>query len=235
MSSSFASFGSDNRDAPGWYGKLTALGDFAQRRLPTEFVQACDSWLSSVMAASREQLGESWLDVYLTAPVLRFAWAPGVFDTAWWFGVLMPSCDQVGRYFPLLITQRRARPPLDRIAFDHLELWFDQLARAAMETLHEGALLDSFEEALQTAPPWTTPGAPAQLTLRPGSSGATYEIAAHTSLHDGLHAMATHDMQARFAGCSMWWRQGDDRPQAALTVFRGLPDALGFAALLSGS
>ncbi len=104
------------RDPPGWYGKLAMLGDFAQRRLPEHAVRRCDTWLSRAMAAGREHLAANWLDVYLSAPVLRFAWAPGVLDELWWFGVVMPSCDQVGRYFPLLVAQSRTGAPADRIA-----------------------------------------------------------------------------------------------------------------------
>ena len=95
-------------EAPGWYGKLAVLGDFASRRLPQHFVEACDAWLARGVEASRAQLGARWLDVYLTGPIWRFAWAPGVVDAQGWFGVMMPSVDKVGRYFPLLV----ARPAL---------------------------------------------------------------------------------------------------------------------------
>ena len=30
------------RDVPGWYGKLASLGDFAHRRLPPEWLRACE-------------------------------------------------------------------------------------------------------------------------------------------------------------------------------------------------
>src|SRR5262245_45943190 len=125
----------DLRDAPGWYGKLAALGDFAHRRLPPEWVRTCDAWLAAAVRGAREHLGAQWLDAYLTAPVLRFAWAPGVVDGQWWFGLLMPSCDSVGRYYPLLIAQPRPQPPQDRIALDHLERWYAHLAQAAVHTL----------------------------------------------------------------------------------------------------
>ncbi len=51
--------------APGWYGKLPMLGDFAHRRLPRGFVDACDDWLSRGIGASRQSLGPAWLDDYL--------------------------------------------------------------------------------------------------------------------------------------------------------------------------
>lgn len=225
----------EGRDPPGWYGKLPALGDFAQRRLPADFVQSCDGWLSRAMEGSREELGESWLDIYLTAPVLRFAWAPGVFDPNWWFGVLMPSCDTVGRYFPLLIAQRRPRPPMDRIAFDHLELWFDQLAMAAVETLGEGAPLDQFEDSLAAASPWATPGAVTTVSYQSGASGTHYELAMNASLGDMLQVVAAQDVQARFAGCSLWWRKPQSGGRSHVKAFRGLPDGAGFAALLTGA
>ena len=222
------------RDAPGWYGKLSTLGDFAQRRLPAEVVQASDVWLSRVLGASRQQFGERWLDVYLTAPVMRFAWAPGVVDAHWWFGVLMPSCDNVGRYFPLLIAQRRTLPPLDRIALDHLEAWFDHLANAATRTLGERATVETFEQALGDAPPWPTPGAPAALAPRPTPGGERYALGPRDSIGQWLHAMAIDELHARFKGCSIWWRQSTAAQEVSVSVVTGLPDAAAFAQMLSG-
>ena len=48
---------------PGWYGKLPALGDFASRRLPPEFVEPWDRWLAAGLAAWREHDAD-WLDAF---------------------------------------------------------------------------------------------------------------------------------------------------------------------------
>ena len=224
-------------EAPGWYGKISSLGDFAQRRLPAEFVQASDAWLSRAMLACRQQLGECWLDGYLTSPVMRFAWAPGVVGSNWWFGVLMPSCDNVGRYFPLLIAQRRTRPPLDRIALNHLELWFEHLASAATHTLGARATLDGFEQALSEAPPWPSSSALAALsTVAPPATrgGASYAFGHRVSLGQWLHAVALDELRARFAGCSIWWRQGDSTRDTEAEVVQGLPEPAAFAQMLVG-
>lgn len=227
-------------DAPGWYGKISTLGDFAQRRLPVEFVQASDAWLSRTMVACRQQLGERWLAGYLTSPVMRFAWAPGVAggaDANWWFGVLMPSCDSVGRYFPLLIAQRRTRPPLDRIALDHLELWFGHLANAATQTLGERATVDGFEQALSNAPPWPSAGAVAALsTLAPcaAAGGVSYAFGHRVSMGQWLHAIALDQLHAHFTGCSIWWRQGDATRDTEAEVVQGLPEPAAFAQMLLG-
>jgi type VI secretion system protein ImpM len=222
----------DSREPPGWYGKLSMLGDFAQRRLPDHVVQRCDTWLSQAMASTREQLGAHWLDIYLRAPVLRFAWAPGVLDAHWWFGVLMPSCDQVGRYFPLLVAQHRARAPVDRIALDHLELWFEHLTLAALQTLQERAALDAFETALRDAPPWPTPGTVTGLAPRQADGGMRFALDRATSLHEAMQAMATRELLARLQGASLWWRLAAGPAEPTFSLVPGLPDATRFADLL---
>jgi type VI secretion system protein ImpM len=219
---------------PGWWGKLAWLGDFAHRRLDEAWLQRCDPWLSQALRGSREQLAERWLEVYLNAPVLRMAWAPGVVDGRWWFGLLMPSCDSVGRYFPLLIAQARERPPLDGIALDHLELWYTHLARAATDTLAEGASLESFEAALADAPPWPTPGQLAPVRATQADGVERFALARPAGPAQWLHGLAAHDLQARLAGCSVWWRSAEGGARDSISVVRGLPDSATLVELLSG-
>ena len=66
-------------------------------------MDAWDAWLRECLTASREALGERWLDVYLTSPAWRFACAPGLLGPLASAGVLVPSVDRVGRYFPLTV------------------------------------------------------------------------------------------------------------------------------------
>ena len=225
----------DLEDVAAWYGKVASLGDFVQRRVPPECLQRLDGWLSTAMRDGREQLGERWLDVYLTAPVLRFAWAPGVIDSRWWFGLLMPSCDNVGRYFPLVIVQPRARAPEDRIALDHLELWYEHLAHAAMHTLSEGTdALETLEAALREAPPWPTPGRGSTVTASETLHGDHLGLAPAATLQQWLHGLALRDLQRRLAGCTVWWRVSEGSSGDSVDIVQGLPDGAGFAALLSG-
>jgi type VI secretion system protein ImpM len=144
----------------------------------------------------------------------------------------MPSCDQVGRHFPLLLAQRRARAPQDRIALDHLELWFEHLTQAALQTLHERAALDAFEAALHDAPPWPTPGTVKALAARASAGGQRFALGRATRLHEAMQALATQDLMARLQGASLWWRLVSDPAEPTLSLVQGLPDAAGFAALL---
>ena len=221
----------DLRDAAGWYGKLAMLGDFAQRRLPPEWVRLVDAWLTGTMRESQERLGERWLQSYLTAPVLRYAWAPGVVDAYWWFGVLMPSCDSVGRYFPLVIAYPRVQPPADRIALDHLELWYEHLGQVAMRTLSDGegsvALL---EDGLRDAPPWPTAG---RTPCASAQRGQHLRPAHLTPLSQWLPALAAQDLMSRLSGCTVWWRANEAGGTDSVDIVHGLPDGNQFASLLS--
>jgi type VI secretion system protein ImpM len=227
---------SDLHGSPGWYGKLAGLGDFAQRRLPTAWVATCDAWLSEAMRSGHEVLGERWLDVYLTAPLLRFAWAPEVIDAHWWFGLLMPSCDSVGRYFPLLIAQSRTRPPEDRIALDHLELWFDHLGQAAMQTLHGGSRsVDDLEATLQEAPPWPTPTRGPAPTAPRNADDAHLRLTRAAPLSQWIQALAAQALTARLAGCSVWWRSSETGADDRVDIVHGLPRNEQLVGLLAGS
>ncbi len=224
---------------PGWYGKLSMLGDFASRRVDPDWVAGCDRWLSAGLLASRQRLGEHWLPRYLAAPLWRFAWAPGVVDTRWWFGILMPSCDQVGRYYPLVVAAARAQAPCDRFGLDHLELWWDQVARAALATLADGATVDAFEAALHDAPPWPgatpLPPAPDLAAVLP-AGGARIAVTAGTPLARLVHGIAAAQLVQQLAGTSVWWAQPAAPAAHAepghCTIVRGLPQPESFAELL---
>lgn len=222
-------------DTAGWFGKLAVLGDFASRRLAPDWVQACDEWLSSGLQASRRDLGERWPQVYLAAPVWRFAWGPGIVDERWWFGVLMPSCDSAGRYFPLVITQVRKQPPGDRIALDHLELWWSHLARAAVQTLAEGAALEDFEAELAQAPPWPRSGSLADVAQPQGVPGRErYATVAGASFSEVAHGLAAGALLQRLRGMSAWAPLRSPGEPGSLTLQAGLPPAGAFAQLLTG-
>ena len=124
---------------PGWYGKLPSLGDFATRRLPVEFVKPWDAWLQDVIPASRDALAERWFDCYLTMPIWRFVFLPGLVTQSGWAGVLMPSVDRVGRHFPLTVAMElSSHAAAARAVFEGAE-WFAGLEDAALAVLDPDA------------------------------------------------------------------------------------------------
>lgn len=93
-------------DAPtrtGWFGKLPGSGDFAHRRLDNGFTQTWDSWLQDGLAELRQHHPD-WLTHYLQAPVWQFMLGHDLVAQHAWLGVMMPSVDAVGRYFPLTVV-----------------------------------------------------------------------------------------------------------------------------------
>jgi type VI secretion system protein ImpM len=197
---------------PGWYGKIPALGDFASRRLPPDFVQPWDAWLQQAMRAGRAALDEAWQAAYLNCPVWRFGLLPGVCGRTGWAGIMLPSVDKVGRYFPLTVAVALAPQPAMLAAVFAAHDWFGAIEQAALASLRLDATLDEFERALAAAPYRAAPAA-----------AAASEAA----------ACARHALSGAATGKSLWWR-GEAGAGAAVLECAGLPPPGRFALLLTG-
>ena len=223
---------------PGWYGKIPALGDFASRRLPPEFVSAWDRWLQHGLAASRARLGAGWLQTYLTGPIWRFALAPGALDGTLWMGLMMPSVDKAGRHFPLTVATR-PNGGIDALpALLRAEPWFARIEDAALATLDTACSAQQFEDRLAALPFPALPGAAGSEAARalskwlatPGDSLSVLipDAPSLAGLMDG----AGRSLLTRLSpGVSLWWSAAPSGG-AMLHAFRGLPPEERFADLL---
>ncbi|MGG2398342.1 type VI secretion system-associated protein TagF [Pseudomonas sp. SH1-B] len=207
----------------GFYGKIACRGDFIERNLAGDFLRSWDAWLAAGLQSSQQQLGSRWLDAYLTSPLWRFALAPGVCGAAAMAGVLMPSIDRVGRYFPLTVAYRLGTDqPLQALQAD--EAWFEQIEELLLSTLEDGARLESFEagvQALAPLPPASMPAATHNHGLQ------------HWPVLDAPGRLAALAAQA-CDGASLWWGRGSQHIAAGLRRCRGLPPGESFAAYLLG-
>lgn len=151
--------------AVGWYGKLPSLGDFASRRLDLDFLEAWDDWLAQGIAAWRLDAPDTWLDEYLAAPSWRFILMPGVLPGACgrmaWAGVLMPSVDRVGRYFPLTLAQPLNPLPGDGGTTEWLLRWLQRLDDTALDALNDDWTVEQLEAALEGTGTWPPTDDPA--------------------------------------------------------------------------
>ncbi|MDQ0022750.1 type VI secretion system protein ImpM [Variovorax paradoxus] len=126
---------------PGWFGKLPGMGDFAHRRLPESFRSVWDQWLQRGLARLKDR-HDDWTSHYLEAPIWCFALGPNVVGEGAWIGVLMPSVDGVGRYFPFTIAVAVDASAGEVLRGDALQgalRWWALGMRAALEGL-EGDL-----------------------------------------------------------------------------------------------
>ncbi|OGA24994.1 MAG: type VI secretion-associated protein [Betaproteobacteria bacterium RIFCSPLOWO2_02_FULL_65_24] len=134
----------------GCYGKLPARGDFLSRRLSASFVQSWDAWLQRALQSSRDILGAHWLERYLSAPLWRFALAPGVAGGQPMAGVFLPSVDRVGRYFPFAIASPVAGRAIDLVrTLVQAEPWFDALQEVALQALDPALAVDAFDARIE--------------------------------------------------------------------------------------
>jgi type VI secretion system protein ImpM len=139
--------------APGWFGKLPNVGDFASRRLPDDFIRRWDGWLQAGLAQARAEQGEGWLAGYLVAPIHRFWLAPGLIGERGWGGLVMPSVDRVGRHFPLTLAH-----PMETFA-EALSAngWFAAADAAARRVLDLDYTIAALEQSLATLAPGGLP------------------------------------------------------------------------------
>ena len=226
----------------GWYGKIPSLGDFASRRLPASFIKAWDLWLQHAMAASRAQLGERWLNLYLTGPIWRFVVMPGACSSepGLWAGVLMPSVDKVGRYFPLTIALHVKPRPGAMLTTFSAQSWFAALERLALATLDINVLPEELDRRLAENPfPALEPGdrrSNAQELAAWWQAGDDTPKAlalptAH-SLADLFDATAEDLLNVTGSGKSFWWAVSPEAGSTQLRCFTGLPPENYFSAML---
>ena len=227
---------------PGWYGKLPTLGDFASRRLDPSFIDPWDAWLAEGLSTLQTQAGDAWLDAYLASPVWRFVLMPGVvgLDTAM-AGVLMPSVDRVGRYFPLTLVAPIAPTPSSPADAESLLAWLHQLDDAAADALHDDWSVDQLEAELERLQPpalslpAVPPGASVLDQIFQGHGPhASLPVSSRADLVSLLTHSATTSWLAAAQGLAFWWAESAEGTPRSL-VSRGLPRGDGFAALLGSA
>ena len=218
----------------GFFGKIPSHGDFITRDLSREFLDVWDDWLQSSIAESKAQLGEGWLDIYLTSPIWRFVLVPGVCGAHAWAGILMPSVDRVGRYFPLTIATSLDDPASPFQVAAQAEDWFAAVEGLALRTLDD----DHFEaNGLQAA---MDAVAPIELEANPSEtvsgSGDAWSLVLIGPSGSEIPAAFSHALvQRQTDAYSLWWNLGTDEVAPAALVVAGLPDSRAFSELLHGS
>ena len=226
---------------PGYYGKIPSKGDFVSRQLPQSFIEPWDQWLQSGMAASQEKLGEQWLAFYLTSPVWRFALSHTLCSEQAWAGVIIPSVDRVGRYFPFTIAAPLGTStPLFTLAANE-DVWFAQLENLALSTLDKDTDLETLSQALDGL---LMPGNTANLDdsqaqkcdEKKDYEGGQWHVKCEsvTAIGNGLSTLLEQLITQRLTHFSIWWTNGSEHIEPCLLVSKDLPRPASFCALLDG-
>ena len=133
----------------GWYGKLPSSGDFVTRRLPSSFIEPWDAWLNAMISGSRERLGAGWREAFLSAPAWRFVLAPGVLGLQGWAGLIVPSVDSVGRFFPLTVASGLSTRAIDPVAtLVRAHNWYAEVEPVVSVALSPDSEIGTFDAQL---------------------------------------------------------------------------------------
>lgn len=223
-------------DTCGLFGKLPQQGDFISHFLPTTYTDVWHTWLQSCIGVSKEQLGEDWLDFYLTSPVWRFSLMPTIAHPKSVAGIMMPSVDEVGRYFPLTLVQVNNHNPW--AAYLHGDAWFSQLENAALFALEEHTSYSDFIGNFEVLPSLTLPTFN-EFETQHAQHSYTENLVVETPANNSgpqLPVNLLHKAYQRIHGAySIWWTQGSEHIAPTLLVNSGLPDAGQYAAMLDGN
>lgn len=219
---------------PGVYGKVPMHGDFIHRNLSSTFISTWDEWLQLYVAGSKEQMGEAWLDIYLTSPIWRFVLSSGVIDENYWAGIMMPSVDSVGRYYPFTIVMpiSAQHNPLDFISVQ--TDWYNGIEELALMALDEQIQLDDIIEEVKKLDIAVTSGYQKTGNMMDGNAfqiNMGFEEQLPLSVYPYL---LDSIMTKTLNSYSVWTTQGSERIAPCLFAVKGLPSTNNMPAMMDG-
>ncbi|MCP4430337.1 MAG: type VI secretion system-associated protein TagF [Gammaproteobacteria bacterium] len=217
------------------YGKLPGYGDFLKRNLSSDFAQLWDEWLQFYISVSKEQTGDDWLDIYLTSPIWRFVLSSGVIDDNGWGGLVLPSVDRVGRYFPFSILMSLTGGTSAVNFLLSQQQWFHDLESLSLLALDEEIDVDDLIERVE------------QLELDLDSQylptshygetgGFITELATddESALSNSVSYMLDASLSSSLTSFSLWQTTGSSLIAPSIFCSRGLPPAGNLTAMIDG-
>jgi type VI secretion system protein ImpM len=217
------------------FGKLAAKRDFIALFAPREFLNAWEPWMQGCVSASRDSLGDSWQQAYLTAPIWRF-WLGADICGATVAGAFMSSLDGVGRYYPLTLfafaDHGSAIAPPDLDAHDR---WLGAAEDFLLSTLDKDVTFETITSALDQL---ATPAQQATSSPPDGMSflkeGTIASAPREGSFSDLFASFRTANHSSIYAAASFWWTVGGGEYQPLALCCRRMPDPSLFTNMLTG-
>ncbi|MGZ2747552.1 type VI secretion system-associated protein TagF [Burkholderia stagnalis] len=210
-------------EPPAWYGKIPGAGDFVSRRLPHTLAGWWERWLQQGMAAMRQRGADEIARYYTVAPVWNFLIPAGAGAACVQPGCVAPSCDRVGRYYPVLVTLPMHAADYWSGLPDAADAFYWQIGSALLDAIrHARAPLD-LEAAL------------AQVRLVPGDAGP--DDAPAQALQEPSAAPAWPGLSGYFdphGATSFWWTNRADGSPLRTHAHTGAPDGPLFLRLFGG-
>lgn len=218
----------------GLFGKLPAHGDFIYRNLSSQFIQVWDEWLQHFISASREQIGDVWLNIYLTSPLWRFVFSQGVIDRHAWAGVLIPSVDRVGRYFPVSVVKKIPDQinPLEFLSRENE--WYTNVEDALLEALQGEIDADELMLKINTLSLKQIYEYRHSSILDDKPVAVINKISDQQAVDNAYANLLDAFLSSAISSYSFWSTQGSEHVEPCVFSCQGLPAVKGIAAMLDG-
>ena len=215
-------------------GKVFTHGDFIDRNLPESFLSPWNHWLQTGIALSQEQLGSEWLQKYLNAPIWRFALSGNICGEQSAIGVMIPSVDRVGRYFPLTLVALGNFSALTALQVEGV--WFQKVEELLLTALQEGFHFENFLKNLNSLPKLTCSlQTPANLSH--STQGKMMVALEGEQPFSSEHCQQTLDLllRAQYGAYSIWATRGSQVVSPVSLVCEGLPSTYSIPSLYDGN
>lgn len=225
----------------GVYGKIPAHGDFVNQNLPRHFLDSWDHWMQQSVLASQESLGEAWLEHFLISPVWRFVLPVNAIDGQVWAGIILPSVDKVGRYYPLTLVSPISASVGICEFLTKAKPWFASLESAAMTMLENGLDVDGLMNELETR--LVTPELeglhidklnPQRRFQHAIPLNSFVQSAEDNVMHSVMPQLCDALLRTQNLDLSLWWTEGGEHVEAAMLLADKLPRATSYTAMLNG-
>jgi type VI secretion system protein ImpM len=225
----------------GYFGKTPILGDFIKYNLPRSFIEPWDDWLQSAIYQSKEELQTLWLDYFLTSPIYFFALTPGICDENSWLGLIMPSVDSAGRYFPLTLCRPVNEQANPFTTLSSNLVWCDKAEQLLLSSLKNNFSIEQFNEGIRELDQSIN-----QISVQPNVVDDINEPFRNqlTMRHPldslasmpGIYNSLLHNVLSETCfAYSIWWTSGSKAVTSSFLLSKSLPPAESFAAFLDGN
>ncbi|MBX2809963.1 MAG: type VI secretion system-associated protein TagF [Cellvibrionaceae bacterium] len=219
----------------GLFGKAPQKSDFICHNLPESFTEYWHAWLQSSLSISQEQLGGQWLGHYLISPIWHFAIMPSIAYKQAVVGVMIPSVDEVGRYFPITIAHMGNYNVWS--AYLQGEYWYKDIEKVALMTLADEVTYNTLIAELEALPiPELDPLPDYQTVSAPHAykGNQHFEQTKGMTNSDLAVSLLPKLYDQQLGRHSLWWTKGSETVPSCLAVSNNIPDPGQFAAMLDG-
>ncbi len=226
---------STEQESCGLFGKVPQQSDFVTHHLPESFIEHWHHWLQSCLSISQEQMGDDWLNQYIVSPVWHFALMPSIAHEKSIVGVMIPSVDQVGRYFPSIVAHAGDHDIWS--AYINGSDWFDAAEQVALSSLADEASYSQLIGDLETLSPPAFEPFCTYVTQSSMNAFKGNQVIQQTEQQDPSSfalSLLPKAYQQRYGAHSLWWTKGSESINACLAVSTNLPDPGQYAAMLDG-